>query len=391
MRYNMNFEAMKNLNRLIIWCCFVLAPIYLAKAHEKEDTKLTKNITRSFSLGDGDDVEVVNKYGKIIVNTWTKDSAKFSIDIVATGKTDEIVERLMDKVEIDFSYAVGFLMVQTEMDKRGGGAFSSVLNSIEDYSKSFNSRNKVTIDYTIYLPVGANLTLDNKFGNVFVNDFKGELDITLSHGDLRTRELTGKSEISLSFGSGNMKEIRNGYLKLKGADVAIDKASRLSVQSSSSELTLGEISVLKLNSRNDKIKVQQVMAVSGSGDFTDVSFQAVISSLDLDLDYGEIFVDRVETDFDAISINSKSADISLILNPQSYFMAKIGGQQDRMIIPNSMLSLQKNKPSDDSDLNLHLEGYVGPTRNKIGKVNIIANNADLIISIKETPIFTDRD
>lgn len=381
---------MKRIKDIMLCLSFVIGFSAYAVASDKGDTKLTKNITRSFAVESGDDVEVINKYGKIIINTWDKDSAKFSVDIVATGKTDDIVEKLMDKVKIDFSYAVGFLTVETDMDKKKG-ALSSVLNSIEDYSKSFTSRNKVTIDYTIYVPDGVNLTLDNKFGNVFINDFSGKLDLTLSHGDLRTRSLEGKSEVSLSFGNGTIKNLKDGTVKLKGSELAVNNAQRLSVQSSSSEMTLGDIKSLKLNSRNDKIRIQEVTSVSGSGDFSDVNVDALISELDLNLDYGEIFVDRVDANFKAIAINSKSADISLILSPQSYFSANIAAQEDRVIIPNNMLSLRKNQNSD-GELDLNLEGMVGNTRDdNVGKVNIIANNADLIISIKETPIFTDRD
>lgn len=381
---------MKRIKDIMLCLSFVIGFSAYAVASDKGDTKLTKNITRSFAVESGDDVEVINKYGKIIINTWDKDSAKFSVDIVATGKTDDIVEKLMDKVKIDFSYAVGFLTVETDMDKKKG-ALSSVLNSIEDYSKSFTSRNKVTIDYTIYVPDGVNLTLDNKFGNVFINDFSGKLDLTLSHGDLRTRSLEGKSEVSLSFGNGTIKNMKDGTVKLKGSELAVNNAQRLSVQSSSSEMTLGDIKSLKLNSRNDKIRIQEVTSVSGSGDFSDVNVDALISELDLNLDYGEIFVDRVDANFKAIAINSKSADISLILSPQSYFSANIAAQEDRVIIPNNMLSLRKNQNSD-GELDLNLEGMVGNTRDdNVGKVNIIANNADLIISIKETPIFTDRD
>ncbi len=381
---------MKRIKDIMLCLSFVIGFSAYAVATDKGDTKLTKNITRSFSVESGDDVEVINKYGKIIINTWDKDSAKFSVDIVATGKTDDIVEKLMDKVKIDFSYAVGFLTVETDMDKKKG-ALSSVLNSIEDYSKSFTSRNKVTIDYTIYVPDGVNLTLDNKFGNVFINDFSGKLDLTLSHGDLRTRSLEGQSEVSLSFGNGTIKNMKDGTVKLKGSELAVNNAQRLSVQSSSSEMTLGDIKSLKLNSRNDKIRIQEVTSVSGSGDFSDVNVDALVSDLDLNLDYGEIFVDRVDANFKSISINSKSADISLILSPQSYFSANIAAMEDRVIIPNNMLSLRKNQNSD-GELDLNLEGMVGNTRDdNVGKVNIIANNADLIISIKETPIFTDRD
>ncbi len=375
--------------------CLLVLPFFViwgrTEAGNGEDTKLTKNITRSFSLKSGDNIEVFNKYGKVIVNTWDKDSVKFSIDIVASGKTDDIVDKLMNKVEIDFNYATGFLMVETEMDKKSG-PFSSVISTIEDYSKtSFGSKNKVTIDYNIQLPSNVDLTVENKFGDVFINDFQGNLELDLSHGDLRARKLSGESDISLSFSKSTIKGIEKGIVKLKGAEVDIEEAQKLTLQSSSSEITLGTIGYLKVGSRNDQFRVDNVARITGTGDFSDFQINNLMSSLDLNLEYGEFFLERVDSDFKNITIKSKSADMSMILSPKSYFKANISGHEDRMIIPNNMLSLRKTEKNEESDLDFALEGFVGNTRELIGKLNIIANNADLIISIKETPIFTDRD
>ncbi|MEL7146897.1 MAG: hypothetical protein AAFO69_11045, partial [Bacteroidota bacterium] len=355
----------------------------------KDDTRLTKNITKSFAVNDNVEVDITNKYGKVVVNAWDKDSVKISVDIIAYGKNDDAVDKLIKKVAIDFMHSANYVSAETEMNKRGG-SFGSLLSNIEGYSKSILNNNKLTVNYTIQVPANAVLDLENKFGDIFLGDTFKDADIELSNGDLKARELIGESSIRISFGNAKIKQIKNGFIKLKGGEVEVDEGTTLKVESSSSELIFGDIKSLSINSRNDKIRANSLQQLSGSGDFTDIFVTSVAETMELNLEYGELFVERIGENFNNITLNSKSADINLVLSPKSYFTANISGNEDRMIVPNNMLSLGK-KDNSGTDYDFTLSGSVGYTRDQVGKVNIKAVSADVIISIKETSIFTKKN
>ena len=377
-------------SKITLWCGILMLMSFSAIAGGgKDDTKLTKNITKSYAMTSRAEVDITNKYGKVVVTAWDKDSVKIVVDIIAYGKNDDAVDKLMNKVNIDFMKSGDYLSVETEMNRKGG-SFGAVLSNIEGYSKSLLNKNKVTIDYTIYLPGTASLNLENKFGDVFIGNFDGKIDLDLSHGDLKARNLKGDSKVFLSFGKGRIRNMKDGFLKLKGGEIEIDEGVKINVESSSSELAFGNIKSLYINSRNDKIRTGSLNVLKGTGDFTDIFAENVESDLDLNLEYGEFYAERIGEDFNTITLNSKSTDINLVLSPKSYFNANISGNEDRMIIPNSMLSLGK-KDKSDSGYDFTLTGTVGYTRDKVGKVNIKAINADLIISIKEAAVFTKKN
>ncbi|MGB3467371.1 MAG: hypothetical protein WBA74_18955, partial [Cyclobacteriaceae bacterium] len=355
----------------------------------KSDVKLTKNITKSFLVGAKPEVDVSNKYGKVIVTGWDKDSVKISVDIVAYGKNSETVEKMIAKVDVDFMHNAGYLAVETQMNRRRGN-FGGLISDLEGYGKTFLNSNKLTIDYTIYVPKATVFSLENKFGDVFLDKLYGTIDLDLSHGDLKARELQGKANIQLSYGNGRIKTMKEGFIKLKGGEIDVQEGDEIDVESSSSELIFGDIKSLLISSRNDKIRAGSVRVLKGTGDFTDIFVSEVNNELDINMEYGELYVERIGEDFSSILINSKAADINLVISPESYFSANISGSEDRMIIPNSMLSLGK-KNTKDSDYDFTLSGEVGPTRSTKGKVAIKSMNADLIISIKETGIFTRKD
>ncbi|MEL6562006.1 MAG: hypothetical protein AAFQ94_27715, partial [Bacteroidota bacterium] len=209
--------------KLAFWCGILMLFSFSAIAEGgKDDTKLTKNITKSYAMTSKSEVDIINKYGKVVVSAWDKDSVKIVVDIIAFGKNDDAVDKLMSKVNIDFMRSGDYLSVETKMNRKGG-SFGAVLSNIEGYSKSLLNKNKVTIDYTVYLPVTSSLNLENKFGDVFIGNFDGNIDLDLSHGDLKARSLKGDSKILLSFGKGRIKYMKEGFLKLKGGEIEIDE------------------------------------------------------------------------------------------------------------------------------------------------------------------------
>lgn len=355
----------------------------------RDDVKLTKNITKSFSVGKQPEVDIINKYGKVVINGWDKDSVKVSVDIVAYGKNSDAVEKLISKVDVDFMHNANYLSMETEMSKRKGG-FGNFLSDLEGYGKSFLNSHKITIDYTVYLPNQSVIALENKFGDVFLDRLEGSVNIDLSHGDLKARELNGASNISLSYGKGRVKYLKEGFIKLKIGEIDIQEGEKVSVESSSSELIFGDIKSLLLNSRNDKVRTGILQVLKGSGDFTDILVAGVEKELEINLEYGDFYVERIGDQFRSVLINSKAADVNLVLSPESYFAAQISGHEDRMIIPNSMLTLGK-KDNSGAGYDFTLIGNVGPTRSEKGKVTIKSIDADLIISIKETGIFTRKN
>ena len=143
------------------------------------------------------------------------------------------------------------------------------------------------------------------------------------------------------------------------------------------------------DSRNDKISVQQADDIIAEGMFTDLSIDMVLSSAQLDFNYGDVFITRVQKGFKSIDIIGKSTDINLIMDQASYISANITANKDRLIVPSSMLVLKKENTATTSEITL--SGFVGPTQNTKGELNVLADGGELIISIMELPLYTKKN
>ncbi|NQZ75580.1 MAG: hypothetical protein HRT61_05630 [Ekhidna sp.] len=346
--------------------------------------RLERDYNRSFSVPEDAKVEVVSKYGEIIIRTWDLDSVRFDVVVRAEGRNSSAVAKSMARVDVKFKKVGSVISAITEISS-GNGFFGSVVSEVGGAMGA----NKLKIDYEVFLPKEVLLSVENKYGDVYLTSIDNKVDLNVSHGDIKANDINGSLNLKHSFGKSSFGVIQEGIFTLRGSETTVDRAIALNVESGSSELRIDEISNIQLNSRNDKIHLVEVEEVICEGSFTNLTADLLKGSARLDFSYGDIYLGRIVKDFDAIDITGKSTDINLILNQASYIKTFIKGPEDRMILPNSMLTMQKDIFADQEKISL--SGFVGNTNTRHSRLNINADGGELIVAIKETPFFVDKD
>ncbi|MFT6866488.1 MAG: hypothetical protein ACJA08_001319, partial [Cyclobacteriaceae bacterium] len=276
-----------------------------------QSTRMEKQFDRSFRASEGGRLDVYNKYGEVIVRVWNEDSVRVVVNIEASGKSSEIVQKNIGRIDVSFR-AVGDLITVSTVVNKGSGMFKEFLSEVDDYSKSILGSNGLTVNYEIWLPNDFNLNIENKFGNIYMADLDSRISIDLAHGDLKANKLNGQVSIKHSFGKNNIDYIKNGTLSFKGAQSKIRDAQMLNIESSSSEIELDKVTYAQLNSRNDKIYIAEAQEIVGDGTFSDLNVGVITQSANLNFNYGDIYFTRIQRDFKSISLVGKSADINLI-------------------------------------------------------------------------------
>jgi hypothetical protein len=262
------------------------------------------------------------------------------------------------------------------------------MNTVGDYSKNVVSNNKLTIDFEVTLPEGASLLLENRFGNVFIGDHKGTVKLTLAHGDLKANELKGKSVVDLSFGKGNIKKVGELELILKAAQVDIQQAKGIQLQSMTSELRVESALSARIDSRNDKLNFQKIGWISGKGMFTDWTLGEVQETLDLEVNYGQVYLQTLNKDFASVRVQSKYTDIDLTLDPSSWVNLDVKAEQDKIFIPGNWFPHLTNRPVEAKEGYIQLTGQVGRTNDKQGLMQLDLQGASVTLRYLEAMPFT---
>lgn len=376
--------------RLVIICGLTLVGMIVScSLLQAQSRRLTKNISETFHMDKRSTVELTNKYGQIIVDTWDKDSVSVDVEITAYGKNDEALTKNMERVDVEFKNFGDLLSIETVLD-RNSSVFKEIMNSLGDYSKTLISKNKIRVDYELKIPKSASLKLDNKFGDVYIQDITQETTINVAHGDFKAQELTGASRLNLSFGKAWIKKLDKAFIELKGAEVDLREGGDIDLTSSSSTFEVSTVKSLKVDSRNDKIQLDKVVAVRGYSSFSNIMVDSMLDRIDLELNYGNLMINSVNSNFSLVNLISKTADVNISLDMGSYFTAELTGREDRMFLTRNFMGMNKTRDVDNDKI-ITLTGKVGMIKPKESQLRIEGESGEITVYLEDGGGITNKN
>ncbi len=349
----------------------ILVLLPLALWAKPPDSQVSKTIERSYSIGQQGSLEVINKYGQVVITSWDEDTVSFKVDITAFGKSRSDARKILDRAEVDFDRTSNFISAETVFD-RNSSFFVEIWKSFTDEASALLSKSKIEINYEIKIPRGMTVNLENRYGDVFLGEMDGRVNLEMMHGNLRANNLNANSNVEMAFGDIRIKSIQSGRLVLKGMDGDIIKAGNINLSSSSCDLVIRQSDRLRIDSRSDKrLKFDTVRSLSGKGLFSNIVVGELKGSMELDLSYGEVTARTVAFNFSNIDLIARSADIDLTLSSRSFMEVDIEAREEDLYLPVVFEGLSKS----------YLESRkLVSIRGKIGK----ANNYPAILTIQSS-------
>ncbi len=326
---------------------------------------------RKYKITEKTTVEVTNKYGKVHVITWDKDSVKFEVDLRISANSYPKMQKLKDNISFDFTATKYYIVAKTR--------FSNQAGIISDFVDAFIPSNRVTINYLVYVPRNANLKIENKFGDVYMDDFSGHLEIILSNGDMKANTLTGSPTIKLNSGDGTINSIQNGKIFVAYSDLRIKQAKHLNIDTKSSRITINKAADLTINSSRDKFNIEEISDLSVTGYFTSLNIEHLKKELRCSLKYGNLMVERVDDSFSFINVESEYADVDLFFKRSTTYNLDITHHNDVYINLPASLARMKTKDLDIPEKLKLTYGKVGSTASETSnKVKISATKKCIV-------------
>jgi hypothetical protein len=315
----------------------------------------SKQINKRFKVTPETRIEITNKYGKVKINTWEKDSIVFEIKIKVEDKKLSKLEKLISEVDFDFIDSQHFIIARTKVGENRSSLQKEVTNFKETV---LQSDGKIDIDFTVWMPKNNQLKVENKFGDVFIDDYSGEIEIILSNGNLKSHDFEGKANIKLSFGDASINQMKTGRLDCNYSQIYIKKADKLQIVSKSSDFEITEINELNTESRRDKFRIQLIDILDARGSFTNYRISELTNNLNLKTEYGDLNVEKVAPDFKTVNIESKSTDMNLNFNEKSEFGFEITQTKSQTDLDRKM-EIKKQEVLDEKEKKLKLTGIFG--------------------------------
>ena len=315
--------------------------------YEKE-----KTIAKSFKVDSRTTVEVTNKYGRVDVKNWAKDSVRFEIAIKAIGRKEGDVIDMMNYASFDLEQSVGYVTAETQF----GQSLSGLKREIFEL-KGELSNQKITIDYTVYAPARCRLTINNKFGDVYLGDVESDLRVNLSHGDFRAHSIKKGKKLELSYGSAFIDFIEEAELELQAYTLEVAEAEELRMNSRASEVTIDDINILEVEARNDKYSIAKSKKITGNLNLTNLKVRELTGKVDLLTRYGAVEIRKVSPKFRELNLYGEYTDFTLGFSEADNFKFRVDLQNGREFYrPASNLTVKEEIYTDEA---YGYKGFVG--------------------------------
>ncbi len=234
-----------------------------------------KNYSKSYSVDANDKLEISNKYGSVVVNTWNKNEVKVDVQIKGIARDDETAQKLVDAISISDSKNGNVVSFKTNFGGSNGN------NSIWDLFNDRNDHHKAEVNYTIYMPSKNALAIDNRYGATQLPDFEGKVEINSAYGSFSAKALThAGNEIKVKYGSASIESLGSGSLDVGYGSLELGSVDKLNADISYSSVRIGKIR----NSANIDARYAGGVQIDDlDRNFTSFSVNASYSSIKVNL------------------------------------------------------------------------------------------------------------
>jgi len=354
--------------------CFLLAaatclPVVLYGQTYSEKREQGK----SFKLKSGMTVQITNKYGNVNVLPWEKDSVRIEVSMSAQSKQAAKVVKILSSIDCEMISTASLISARTVFYDNSTTFWKDVVSYA---GQVINTSNNLQVNYTVYLPVTTHLKIEDKFGNIYMDSHRANVDIILSNGDLQARNFSGKLKLKLDFGSASMQDADNAEITINYSDLTLQKVDVLNLSSRSSTIEIEEATAIDLTSSRDKLVVKSCTSLSGDAAFTRIRINELGSACTVNTKYGELKLNSISRNFRSIYLKGEYTDMFLGFNPSSsYSLDMTYDAKTNLNICSPVNNQLKKETLDAKQGIIRAEGEIG--RQGVASVSVSAKAGSL--------------
>jgi len=325
----------------IITVCLILLIFRSLPAQSNSEMR---SFIKRVPIGNETTLEVTNKYGNIHITPWDKDSAYIRAEVRAFAPNQTKLKKMFDGITVNITDTKYLIRANTDFTQNINMLFESFKGMT---SKLISYDSRVEINYYINVPEYLNIMIENKYGDVYMEDHTGNLSLSVSNGSFKANSLGKGSSITLAFCDATINSVTSGSINASFSEITIGETTDISINSTSSKYDIRDAGTIRIDSRRDKYFITNIEKLKGTSYFTDFRVNKLKNELDLTTRYGNINVDLIEVGFETININSGYTDISLDFDRSNSYNFDIRYINAFLVLPDKITKSEKKTLNED--------------------------------------------
>jgi hypothetical protein len=353
---------------------FLFPVLMVCKSGPSQSISEIRNYIRTMPAGRETLLELSNKYGTIEITQWKKDSVMIRAEVKAVATNKEKIDKMFDGININMTESKSVIRAETNFTQNIGMIFESFKGMT---SKIISYDSRVEINYYIKIPEYLNLKIENKYGDVYMEDNTGDFTISISNGSFKANSLGKNSTLNLTFCDATINSMASGKIDASFSEVKSDNLGDVSINSISSKYEVRNAGNLSLESRRDKFSIDNITAIKGNSYFTDFTLRRMTREATLSTRYGRLDIDLIESKFESVNLNTGYTDVSLTFEPGSSYNMDIRHLNSFLVISDKNAKTEKKVLNEDKKEYI-TSGVVGRSPGS-SKLTIDATHGDIYI------------
>ncbi|MES2629716.1 MAG: hypothetical protein V4616_12175 [Bacteroidota bacterium] len=303
---------------------FLLLPLLSVAKGTTYPYERNKEITYRYPIGPTTQLFITNSYGNVSIKPWEKDSIMVVVRIIARAKNPSETEKLLDYASIEEYSGPASVVMKTVFGKNASIIERSKLNLQEAVGDR-----EVGVEYAVYAPSDIAATIENRFGDILLASWKGNLSLTLSYGDLRAGDSKGKISLKLKYGKAYLGDIEKLIFDGTYADLNANRIASLSTRSLSTRYTIEKCGSAQLSSKNDKHFFGSVESVHGTLFLSILNMEKLNGSANLSCKYGEVTAGLVNSRATGLNLKGNGTDFSFTFENEAAVSADMSLKSEK--------------------------------------------------------------
>jgi hypothetical protein len=309
-----------------------------------QDDSETRSFIKTLPVSRETTFEISNKYGTIQITPWSKDSVYIRAEVKAFAKDHSKQNKMFDGITVNITDSKYIVRAETEFTSNINTLFESFKGMT---SKIINYDSHIEIDYFVNIPDYLNLKIENKYGDVYMENNTGEFRVSLSNGSFKANSLGKNSSLNLIFCDAKINSIVSGKIDASFSEVSIGETEDLTFNSISSKYDIKKAGVIRGESKRDKFFIDNIETLQGSSYFTDYKVSALKKELNITTRYGSFNADLIDKGFESVNINSNLSDITLSFEEGSSYNLDVRHVNAFLVLPNKNMKTEEKAINED--------------------------------------------
>jgi len=310
----MKTKTVKTMKKSVYKSALLLSISLFLVSHTGNAQEVTKEFHKEFQAGANTTLEISNRYGDVVIQSWDKDQIIIDVKVTVELPNRERAEKLLSYIDVEFSGTDNQVSAKTLIDEKF------------NFSGWGGDSRRFSIDYNVKMPVKNALVLSNRYGNTDIDELHGQVTLDIKYGNLTAGKLTRGnvkplSRVSLAYGKGDIEEAgwMDVMIRYVGS-MEITKSQALLLDSKYSKLSIGETSSLVGESKYDNIRIGTINNLVLENGYTETNIERLTKKLSYIGSYGSFSIDEIPDGFEELSTETRYMGVRLGLSESASYV-----------------------------------------------------------------------